>query len=140
MPRSCVRPGIFRSGFSFAPITLRGRFYGLPGYYPKPLNIKAKTATTDVGNYQLAGLVASPEIHPTAFGGRDFSDVIRLWEKSLPISIFPSLAVHGFTFRPESFTPLRRIPMRSITAASTTPSTAWRRRSSSFAATTISMD
>ena len=59
------------------------RFYGKSGYYPKRLDIKAKTAKTDIGKYVLAGLVVSPDVHPGAFGGRDMEGVRKNWKESL---------------------------------------------------------
>lgn len=59
------------------------RFYNKSGYYPKRLDIKAKTAKTDLGKYVLAGLVVSPEVHPGAFGDRDKKGVLKNWEQSL---------------------------------------------------------
>jgi len=61
------------------------RFYGQPGYYPKRLDIKAKTAKQDLGRYVLGGLVVSPYIHPGAFGGRDMQGVKKNWEESLSV-------------------------------------------------------
>jgi hypothetical protein len=50
------------------------KYIGKPGYVPKRLDCKAKTAQIDRPPYRLAGLVASPDIHPLAFGGRDVSN------------------------------------------------------------------
>ena len=60
------------------------RFYRGTGYWPKRLDIKAKTAMIDLGVYELAGLVADPNIHPGAFGGRNMQDVRKLWQETLP--------------------------------------------------------
>lgn len=59
------------------------RFYNKRGYYPKRLDIKAKTAKLDIGRYVLAGLVVSPEVHPGAFGDRDPAGVKKNWQQSL---------------------------------------------------------
>lgn len=61
------------------------RFYGLPGYYPKRLDVKAKTAKQDIGQYQLGGLVVDPNIHPAAFGNRDMEGVKKNWRESLDV-------------------------------------------------------
>lgn len=66
------------------------RFYGVNGYQPKRLDIKAKTAKIDIGRYQLAGLVVDPTIHPNAFGGRDMGGVMRNWQETLPVVYTPT--------------------------------------------------
>jgi len=66
------------------------RFYGQPGYYPKRLDIKAKTAKQDVGRYMLGGLVVDPNIHPGAFGNRDMRGVHKNWEESLGAIYLPA--------------------------------------------------
>lgn len=42
-------------------------YIGLPGYVPKPIHCKAKTADRDLAPQKLAGLVTSLRIHPRAF-------------------------------------------------------------------------
>lgn len=59
------------------------QYIGRPGYVPKRLDCKAKTAKLDQPPYRLAGLVASPEIHPQAFGGRDVSKEWRQFQQYL---------------------------------------------------------
>ncbi len=65
------------------------RFYDRDGYYPKRLDVKAKTAKKDLHPYELAGLVANPRTHPNAFGDRDMNDVRRCWDKTLPHVYIP---------------------------------------------------
>ena len=36
------------------------RYIGLPGYLPKPIDCKAKTADLNQGRYRVAGLVVDP--------------------------------------------------------------------------------
>ncbi len=55
-------------------------YIGLPGYVPKRLDCKAKTAKVDAPPYRLAGLVVSPHIHPRAFAGRNLEDVKQTWD------------------------------------------------------------
>ncbi|WP_031500688.1 hypothetical protein [Bryobacter aggregatus] len=66
------------------------RFYQQAGYYPKRLDVKAKTAKEDQGNYVLGGLVVNPHIHPGAFGGREMRGVLKNWEQSLNAIYIPS--------------------------------------------------
>lgn len=70
------------------------RFYKQSGYYPKRLDIKAKTAKLDSAPYILGGLVVSPEIHPGVFGGRDMKCVRKNWEESLDVIYIPKLGEH----------------------------------------------
>jgi hypothetical protein len=43
------------------------QYIGRPGYVPKRIDCKAKTADLDVPPYKLAGLVVDPTIQPKAF-------------------------------------------------------------------------
>jgi len=43
------------------------QYIGKPGYMPKRIDCKAKTADVDIPPYRLAGLVVDPNIHPNAF-------------------------------------------------------------------------
>jgi hypothetical protein len=61
------------------------QYIGLRGYVPKRLDCKAKTAKIDLPPYRLAGLVASPEVHPLAFAGRDVSAEWGQFQKYLYI-------------------------------------------------------
>lgn len=54
-------------------------YIGLPGYTPKPIDCKAKTADKNVGSYVPAGLVADPTIHPLAFEGEKAHKAARIW-------------------------------------------------------------
>jgi hypothetical protein len=56
------------------------KYIGMPGYTPKPQSCKAKTANGNVGRYELAGLVASPEIHPSAFGNA--GKAMQFWKET----------------------------------------------------------
>lgn len=57
------------------------RYVGEPGYYPKPIDCKAKTADFDVGEYRLAGLVADPTLHPRAFSPAKLPKAQKIWEE-----------------------------------------------------------
>jgi len=58
---------------------------GKPGYIPKLLDCKAKTAENDVnGPGSTAGLVASPILLPTAFGPKKLAKALVEWEKFAP--------------------------------------------------------
>lgn len=59
------------------------QYVALPGYTPKRIDCKAKTADKDVGSYKLAGLVVDPEKWPNAFRTERLSDVRKNWEKFL---------------------------------------------------------
>jgi hypothetical protein len=56
-------------------------YIGRPGYYPKPIDCKAKTADRDLGQYRLAGLVADPNQHPKAFGPGKLPKAVAIWDK-----------------------------------------------------------
>src|SRR5271156_2274451 len=43
------------------------KYIGKPGYIPKRIDCKAKTADLDKTNLKLAGLVVSPIVHPKSF-------------------------------------------------------------------------
>lgn len=58
-------------------------YIGKPGYTPKPLDCKAKTADYDAGGKTLAGLVVSPTIHPGAFAEKRRATVLACWRKFL---------------------------------------------------------
>jgi hypothetical protein len=66
------------------------RFYDRDGYYPKRLDIKAKTAKKDLPPYELAGLVPNPETHPGAFGDRNLGKVHEYWKATLPHVYIPA--------------------------------------------------
>lgn len=55
------------------------KYIGRPGYVPKPIDCKAKTADRDVGRWQLAGLVADPTLCPEAFGPAKLAKATEIW-------------------------------------------------------------
>ena len=55
-------------------------YVGRPGYTPERIDCKAKTAGANVGMYKLAGLVADPAIHPTAFPGGKLQKPQSSWQ------------------------------------------------------------
>lgn len=60
---------------------------GKQEYTGKRVDMKAKTAKKDVGSYQLAGLVCSPEIHPGAFV--DSKKALEYWHDHKPLVTNP---------------------------------------------------
>ncbi|MEX0792947.1 MAG: hypothetical protein WD045_07395, partial [Pirellulaceae bacterium] len=60
------------------------RYIGLPGYQPKPLDCKPKTADRDVGNARLAGLVVDPVLCPQAFSATKLVDATDKWKRYSP--------------------------------------------------------
>lgn len=70
------------------------KFIGQPGYIPKLLDCKAKTAELDVkGEGSTAGLVASPILLPQAFGPAKLKKALVEWAKFEP---------HLYTFDPKT--------------------------------------
>ena len=61
------------------------QYIGRPGYAPKRIDCKAKTADLDVGSYKLAGLVVDPTIHPRAFKPGKTSKVEKSWKEMKPV-------------------------------------------------------
>ena len=59
-------------------------YVGVPGYTPKQIDCKAKTANRDVAPYRLAGLVTDPTIHPGAFQAGKTAEVLRCWAAMKP--------------------------------------------------------
>ena len=56
-------------------------YIGLPGYTPKPIDCKAKTADSSYDSrYRTAGLVVDPNEHRRAFGPR-LADALSEWKK-----------------------------------------------------------
>ena len=55
-------------------------YIGRPGYTPKRIDCKAKTAGANVGMYKLAGLVTSPLLQPTAFPGGKLPKAESSWK------------------------------------------------------------
>ncbi len=62
------------------------KYIGRPGYAPKPIDCKAKTADRDIprpggrGVYHLAGLVADPTLVPAAFGPEKLQKALGIWK------------------------------------------------------------
>ena len=57
------------------------QYIGMPGYWPKRIDCKAKTAASDIGVWKLAGLVVDPNIHPGAFKPAKLADAKSYWQK-----------------------------------------------------------
>lgn len=55
------------------------KFIGLPGFVPKPIECKAKTADKDAPGFQLAGLVADPTRCPAAFSPAKLAKALQIW-------------------------------------------------------------
>jgi hypothetical protein len=70
-------------------------YMGRPGYSGKRIDCKWKTANRDVGPYKLAGLVASPLIHPHAFvdesgqAGKKYQGALAEWHKHRESLLLP---------------------------------------------------
>lgn len=56
------------------------KYIGQPGYTPKPIDCKAKTADVDIPPFKLAGLVVNPEIHPKAFKPGKEPQALAAWK------------------------------------------------------------
>jgi len=54
-------------------------YIGLPGYTPKRIDCKAKTADLDVSPYKLAGLVVDPSLQPRAFKTDKLAKAKEFW-------------------------------------------------------------
>jgi hypothetical protein len=62
------------------------KWIGQPGYIPKLLDCKAKTAEIDVnGNESTAGLVVSPILLPSAFTAAKLQTALDEWKKFKPL-------------------------------------------------------
>lgn len=65
------------------------KYVGRPGYVPKPIHCKAKTADLDTADFRnrrprrAAGLVASPELLPNVFKPGKLGEAERCWKKFL---------------------------------------------------------
>ena len=61
------------------------KYIGLPGYFPKPITCKAKTADRNAGAgagraaYETAGLVVNPTVHKGVFNGDKAAKALDLW-------------------------------------------------------------
>jgi hypothetical protein len=62
------------------------KYIGRPGYTPKRIDCKAKTADSDFSSYVLAGLVVDPAIHPTVFKPGKHGEAVRCWAAMQPLS------------------------------------------------------
>jgi len=60
------------------PNPLADRWIGQPGYIPKGVNCKAKTA--DNPDFQLAGLVVDPTVRPDAFNRDTLAAAVDTWK------------------------------------------------------------
>lgn len=91
------------------------RYVGMPGYYPKPALVKAKTAdfnppgvTRSVAgrmvrqDYAIAGLVVHPGMHPEAFKPAKRDKATKAWAEMLPNLTTQALAP-GDPLHPESW-------------------------------------
>lgn len=54
-------------------------YIGLPGYSPKRIDCKAKTADLDVPPWKLAGLVIDPNLHSNAFKPGKVPKALEAW-------------------------------------------------------------
>jgi hypothetical protein len=61
-------------------------YIGRPGYTPKRIDCKAKTADLDVAPFKLAGLVADPTIHSGAFRVDKRATANRFWAEMKPLT------------------------------------------------------
>ena len=55
-------------------------YIGKPGFVPKPIHCKAKTADKDIGSQQLAGLVIDPSGREAAFKPERVQDALKCWK------------------------------------------------------------
>jgi hypothetical protein len=60
-------------------------YIGLPGYSPKRIDCKAKTADLDVPPWKLAGLVIDPNLHPNALKSGKASKALEAWRAMAPL-------------------------------------------------------
>lgn len=88
------------------------KYIGVPGYYPKPIFIKAKTADKDVAsttgstNYSISGLVCHPGLHPAAYEEAKQKKAKDCWLHTLEL-LDPSLVNKGVDpQKPESWKPM----------------------------------
>jgi hypothetical protein len=71
-------------------------YIGKPGYVPKPITCKPKTADLNVPPYRTAGLVVDPELHRAAFEEHSkYNKAIYHWQKFLRQHDLPRLAPEG---------------------------------------------
>ena len=60
-------------------------YVGRPGYTPKRIDCKAKTADIDIAPYRLAGLVVDPGTHPKAFKPGKTAKAADCWAAMKPL-------------------------------------------------------
>jgi hypothetical protein len=90
-------------------------YVGVPGYYPKPALVKAKTAdfnppgvTRSVDgrivtqNYIIAGLVVHPGMHPGAYKASKLEKAMNAWEDGMHY-LATSMPASGDPQRPETW-------------------------------------
>ena len=65
------------------------KYIGKPGYMPKRIDCKAKTADVDIAPYTLAGLVVDPTIHDKAFRPGKLHSAKDCWAKMQPLTASP---------------------------------------------------
>ena len=63
------------------------KYIGRPGYVPKPIDCKAKTAKSDVGVYRTAGLVTDPHVQPLAFPPEKLRATAQTWDDMMRHSL-----------------------------------------------------
>jgi hypothetical protein len=91
------------------------RYVGVPGYYPKPALVKAKTAdinpppvTRSVNgrmvsqNYTIAGLVVHPGMHPGAYKASKLDKAMAAWKDGMHY-LAGSMPAAGDPQRPETW-------------------------------------
>lgn len=91
------------------------RYVGMPGYYPKPALVKAKTADLDPPivmrsvagrmvkqDYAIAGLVVHPGMHPGAYKPAKLDKAMKAWHEGMKY-LADSLPPPGDPQRPESW-------------------------------------
>jgi hypothetical protein len=69
------------------------KYIGKPGFYPKPMICKAKTAhdnpepigATTRRRYEIAGLVVHPGFHPTVYAGEKLRKYQSYWDKTMEV-------------------------------------------------------
>jgi len=57
-------------------------YIGKPGFVPKPINCKAKTADENLGRYLLAGLVIDPTGREAAFKPERYQNALKCWKET----------------------------------------------------------
>ena len=78
------------------------KYIGKPGYTPKPIDCKAKTADSDEGSCELAGLVTSPELHPRAFRPDKLTKAKGAWEEFARTCLGPQASRYALDTKPTS--------------------------------------